>query len=118
MLNELEVKYLYRRQYLLSPRKINSFRNWKEIQVSKNYFLATHPDLPVTIAHSQYRSIYLLGYIIDAYRPTFHDSQIIQDIIDNSISADDIFENIADKCGRFVIIVKFEGDIDLAFVKG
>ena len=52
----------------------------------------------------------MLGYIIDPYNPSFDDSQIMQDVIDKSKTADDVFVNIADKCGRFVIIVKIEDD--------
>lgn len=103
-------KYLYRRQYLLAPRVIDSFGNWKQIQISKDYFLGTHPDLPVTVAHCQNRSIYLLGYIIDPYNPSFDDSQIMKGVINKSKTADDVFANIADKCGRFVIVVKIEDD--------
>ena len=110
MFKEQTEKYLYRRQYLLAPRLIDSFGNWKQIQVSKDYFLTAHPDLPVTVAHCQNRSIYLLGYIIDPYNPSFDDSQIMQDVIDKSKTADDVFVHIADKCGRFVIIVKIEDD--------
>lgn len=110
MFKEQMGKYLYRRQYLLSPRRIDSFKTWKQIQISKDYFLTAHPDLSVTTAHCQNRSIYLLGYIIDPYNPTFDDLQIIQEIIDKSKTADDVFVNIADKCGRFVIIEKIEND--------
>ncbi|MEI7635680.1 MAG: hypothetical protein WCJ37_00105 [Syntrophus sp. (in: bacteria)] len=110
MFKEQTEKYLYRRQYLLAPHLIVSFGNWKQIQVSQDYFLTAHPDLSVTVAHCQNRSIYLLGYIIDPYNPSFDDSQIMQDVIDKSKTADDVFVNIAEKCGRFVIIVKIDND--------
>jgi len=110
MFKEQTEKYLYRRQYLLAPCRIDCFNNWKQIQISKDYFLATHPDLPVTSVHCPNKSIYLLGYIIDPYKPDFDDSQIMQEIVTKSKTADDVFVNIADKCGRFVIIVKTEND--------
>lgn len=103
-------KYLYRRQYMLAPHLIDSFRDWQHVQVSKDYFLTAHPDLPVTVAHCQNRSLYLLGYIIDPNNPCFDDSQIMHDVIDKSKTADDVFVHIADKCGRFVIIVKIGDD--------
>src|SRR5512137_2574711 len=103
-------KYLFRRQYLLAPRPIDSFGNWKQIQLSGNYFLTAHPDLPVIAAKRQDRSVHLLGYIIDPYNPYSDDSQIMEDVIDKSKTADDVFANIADKCGRFVIIVKMKDD--------
>jgi len=110
MFKEQKDKYLFRRQYLLAPRPTDSFGNWKLIQVSKDYFLTAHPDLPVTVKHCQNRSLYLLGYIIDPSNPSFDDAQIMQDVINKSKTADDVFANIADKCGRFVIVVKIEDD--------
>lgn len=80
------------------------------MQISKDYFLTVHPDLPVTVVHYQNRSIYLLGYIIDPYNPSFDDSQIMEYVINESKTADELFLNIADKCGRFVVIVKIEED--------
>ena len=106
MFEEHKDKYLFRRQYLLAPRRIDPFRNWKQTHISKDYILGTHPDLPVTAAHYQNRSIYLLGYIIDPSNPSFDDAQIMQNVINKSKTADDVFVHIADKCGRFVIIVK------------
>jgi len=101
---------LYRRQFLLGPKQINPINEWNCLQLMNDSFLSTHPDLPVTVAHCQDRSIYLLGYILDPYKPSFDDSQIMQDVINDSKTADDVFVHIADKCGRFVIIVKAEGD--------
>jgi len=110
MFEEQRDKYLFRRQYLLAPCGIDSCETWRRIKVSKDYVLNAHPDLLITEAHCVNRSIYLLGYIIDPYNPTYDDLQIIQNVIDKSKTADDVFENIADKCGRFVIIVRVENE--------
>ncbi len=103
-------KYHYRRQYLLSPRPVDDFSNWTQTQISESCYLATHPDLPVTVVHCQKRSIYLLGYIIDPYHPFHNDSQVMQEVIDKSNTAEEVFLNIADKCGRYVIIVRTNAD--------
>lgn len=60
----------------------------------------------MTAVCSQNKSIHLLGYIIDSKNPSFDDEQIMRSIIDKSKVPDDVFENLADKCGRFVMIVK------------
>jgi hypothetical protein len=106
MIKDQRERYLYRRQYLLAPRRIDIFKHWKQTQISNNYFLMTHPDLPVTESHRQDKSIFLLGFIIDPYNPSFDNSQIMQNVMDQSRTDDDVFTNIADKCGRFVIIVR------------
>lgn len=109
MFNENPEKYLYRRQYLLGPRLSNEFRNWKQIQVTADYYLTFHPDLPMTKVSNEFNTILLLGYLIDPYNPSFNDSQIMQNILNKSQNADDVFFNLADKCGRYVVILNFNG---------
>lgn len=110
MFEEENEKYLYRRQFLLAPRRIDVFKSWKQVQISKEYYLAAHPDLPITQVHYKDRYLYLLGFIIDPYNPFFDDTRIMQNVIEKSDTADDLFINISDKCGRFVIIVKTENE--------
>lgn len=110
MFEEQTEKYLYRRQYVLAPRIPDGFGHWRHTQVSSDRILTTHPDLPVTVTHHQNRSLYLLGYLIDPHNPCFDDAQIMQDVIEKSKTADDVFLHTADKCGRFVVIVKIGDD--------
>ncbi len=99
--------YLYRRQYILGPRTVELPGIWKTTQISDDYILTFHQDLPVTSICSQNKSIHLLGYVIDSKNPSFDDKQIVKSIIEKSKTADDVFGNLADKCGRYVVIIKF-----------
>jgi len=103
-------KYLYRRQYILGPRFINSLPGWEYIKITDRYFLTVHPDLPVTREYRNSDFIILLGYILDPYNPTHNDSQIINNIIESVKSADEVFDKLSAKCGRFVMIVKIKED--------
>jgi len=103
-------KYLYRRQYVLGPRFINSLPGWENIKITDRFFLTVHPDLSVAQAYSNNDFIILLGYILDPYNPSHNDSQIIKNIIESVKSADDVFDQVATKCGRFVMIVKINED--------
>lgn len=103
-------KYLYRRQYILGPRFDESLENWQKIKISKEYYLTAHRDLNVTECHFQNRSIFLLGYLIDPFNTAHNDSQIIRRIIQNINSIDDIYEELSEKCGRFVMIVLMGSD--------
>jgi hypothetical protein len=111
MLNGQDDKYLYRRQYLLSPHVITNHTNWKHLKISENHFLTTHPDLPVTETHCQNRAIYLLGYIIDSCNPLHDDLTIMQGIAEKSKKLDEVFIHLAEKCGRFVVIAKMDDTI-------
>ena len=111
MFEEQLERFRYRRQYLLAPRPIEKPGNWRQIELSNNSFLTAHQDLPVTVAHCGNRSMYLLGFIIDACNPSRNDSEIVQDVVDRSKTADDVFFNIGDKCGRFVIILRVGSEL-------
>jgi len=98
-------KYLYRRQYFLGPRPVELPGNWKTVQIAKDYILSFQEDLSVTSVSSQNKSIHLLGYIIDSKNPFFDDEHILISIIDKSKTPDEVFENLVDKCGQFVVIL-------------
>jgi hypothetical protein len=103
-------KYLFRRQYVLGPRFINSLSGWKNIKITDRLFSTVHPDLSVAQVHSNNNFIILLGYMLDPYNPSHDDSQIIKNIIEIVNSADEVFDHVAAKCGRFVMIVKINQD--------
>jgi hypothetical protein len=105
MFKEACETYLYRRQYILAPCPVKDFNGWQQFRVGKDSYLAAHPDLPVTEVHYEDRSFYLLGYIIDPYNPSYDNTRVMKTIIEKSITADDVFECIADKCGRFVLMI-------------
>jgi hypothetical protein len=101
-------RFLYRRQYIVAPYRVSPQEGWKQIELGNGYILNAQPDLPLTAAHHQGRSIYMLGYILDSSNPSFNDTQIMQNVIERSKNADDVFSQLAEKCGRFVIIVRIE----------
>jgi len=108
-MKRLQNRLLYRRQFILGPKYIK-FAGWKREKISNNLFLTVHPDLEVTKVHSRNNFIVLLGYILDPYKPSFSNLQIIRKIMNNVRAADDIFEQVSSKGGRFVIIAKINND--------
>lgn len=110
MFDAKKEKYSYRRQYILAPRFVEHFDDWKHVQVSEDLFLSYHPDLPVTVTRHKNRRIYLLGYIIDSQNPYYDDLRIMKNVVCDSRTLDDLFVNLSDKCGRFVVIAHFEED--------
>jgi hypothetical protein len=108
-MKRLQNRLLYRRQFILGPKYIK-FAGWKREKISNNLFLTVHPDLEATKVRSRNNFIVLLGYILDPYNPSFNNLQIIKKIMDNAITADDIFDQVSSKGGRFVIIAKINND--------
>lgn len=104
-------KYLFRRQFILGPKFIRSFQKWKKISINKKLFLTIHPDLEVLKVTFKENIIVLLGYILDPYNPSFDNLKIINNIIEKISDADDIFQLIDSKCGRFIFIVKIKDEL-------
>lgn len=85
---------LFRRQYILGPHFVESFVSWKKIKVNDSVFLTVHPDLQTEQATYNSNSITLLGYILDPYDPLSNNSDIINMLIRQISSADDVFKYI------------------------
>jgi hypothetical protein len=104
MFTDQSEKYNYRRQYLLGPRHVDGFDGWTHSRIPNGYWIAAHPDLPVTVVSRQDRSLHVLGYLIDPKKPQSGNERIVEDIFESARTADEVFSCLADKCGRFVVI--------------
>ncbi|MCB2167353.1 MAG: hypothetical protein KQI78_06800 [Deltaproteobacteria bacterium] len=110
-LNKNKVDYLYRRQFILSPKKVHIFKSCNYLQICDNLFLSAHSDLGIAQAHYDNKSIYLLGFILDPNNIKISDYEILSNILKNSKNEVEVFEQLSDKCGRFIIILKFGSNI-------
>ena len=99
-------KYLYRRQYLLGPRCSEGLIPGEAIAVAEGYHLTAHPELEVTRASAGGNWLLLLGYVLDPFHPEEDNEAIIQGMVRDARTPDDIFSRLRDKCGRYVVIAK------------
>ena len=99
-------KYLYRRQYLLGPRGSEGLIPGDAIPVTEGYHLTAHPELEVTRGSAGGNWLLLLGYLLDPYHPEAGNEAIIQGIVRDARTPDDIFSHLCSKCGRYVAIAK------------
>ena len=104
-------KYLFRRQFILGPKFINSFPKWNKVSINNKLFLTVHPDLEVLKVTFEENTIVLLGYILDPFNPSFNNLEIVNSIAEKISVADDIFQYLDSKCGRFVFIVKINDEL-------
>lgn len=104
-------KYLFRRQFVLGPNYINNFPKWNKIAVSDKLFLSVHPDLEVSNFQFEGTTIILLGYILDPFNPSLNNQEIVNSIAEKISVADDIFQYLDTKCGRFAFIVKINDEL-------
>lgn len=104
-------KLLFRRQYVLGPRFVEDLISWKKIKVNSSIFLTVHPDLQTEQAVYNGNSITLLGYILDPYEPLLSNFDIINRIIRQISSADDVFNHVDSMGGRFVIVLNYDNNL-------
>jgi len=98
-------RLLYRRQFILGPRFAENLGTWKRYAIADGLCLTVHPDLPVTVAADQDRTLLLLGYLLDPYHPDHDDAAVLDGILrDISVPAD-IFPRTSTLGGRWILIL-------------
>jgi hypothetical protein len=90
---------------------VENLISWKKIKVNNSLFLTVHPELQTEQAVYKGNSITLLGYILDPYDPLSSDSDIINRMIRQATSADDVFSFVDSMGGRFVIVLNYESKL-------
>ncbi len=96
-------RLVYRRQYILSPEKIECPFMHEISQITDKYILYTHPDLVVSQYQNGERHLVLLGDIFDYENTGKGNSEILKDM---SVAAIDAIPELTSKyTGRFVLIL-------------
>lgn len=104
---------IFRRQFILTSRKIQVDASWKRVKLSKiqrNCFIYSHPDLEHTVSSNDITELHLMGYILDPHHPENSN----QDVLDNLLrcSSFDALAAATDTLtGRFVLIHTHNGNI-------
>jgi len=93
---------LYRRQYVISPEKITMEGNFKNIVISKNYYLYYHSDLSFTKVSKGNKALYLIGDLFDYRNTDFNNKQILKHLL--QFSFDECLKETFNYCGRFFLI--------------
>ena len=109
-------KFLFRRQFLLGPEFADSFPSWKRVSLRDDLRLTVHPDLRVTRARDEARSVTLLGYALDSSDPDATDAAIVAGLLEILASGGDVSELIrsSDRLGgRWVVIADDGSDVVL-----
>ena len=95
---------LYRRQFLLTGKKIDGLSNWKRYSVCRGTkVLHVHPDLDVVELNEDGRNMIFMGYIYDWQNPEHGNERILQEILKNQ-GFQNIVESTYEYSGRFVIL--------------
>lgn len=104
----LASELLFRRQYLLGPAFIDQLSSWSRIAIEGVGYLTFHPDLRVTQVSSCEKSLTLLGYILDPNQPHHSDQEILERLLENLNSADELVNALERLAGRYAIVLRLK----------
>ena len=99
----MENRLQYRRQFLVAGRPIEALASWRTTEIRDAYLL-THPDLSVEAQFDDGRSIVLIGDIFDPASPAKSNRDILQDIVSDTRTFQDLVLHIKRYAGRYVLI--------------
>jgi len=97
---------LFRRQFLLGPTAYRPNAAWKVHGFGGGLFLSAHRDVESSVLSSKGRTIGLVGYWVDPFRPMASSEEILKHLLDTSRSLDELLCNTYPLSGRWVLLYK------------
>jgi len=96
-------RLILRRQFLLSPKRVDCFAGWSETVVGAKYFLYAHPDLPVVSRAEGVTQVVLVGFALDAEAPEKSDKEIVTELLVRASSGVDVRDASLNLGGRWAL---------------
>ena len=94
---------LYRRQFVIGPRYVESFPSWKRLTIGGRFCVTTHPDFSTCQVSNAEFSITLLGYVLDPDHWQMGDEQILRSLLQELV-AGRLVPALGRVGGRWVIV--------------
>jgi hypothetical protein len=101
----------FRRQYIMTNKRINCPFSHQVFSLDEHYFLYTHIDLLVSEINENGVRLILLGDILDCKSPEKGNSDILKDILTSDYNK--FLDRTSGYAGRFVLIHIYKGIINL-----
>jgi hypothetical protein len=95
---------IFRRQFLLCPQKCEKLKDWQSIAFGI-YNLYVHPDCGLTVSHSPFMHLALIGFIIDPLHPDKSNQDILNDTAESD-TVNAVCSKLYNCGGRFALLVK------------
>lgn len=100
---------LFRRQFLMGPKDSVQRNGWKIIELPERYFVCVHPDLKLTKFQKGNDCIVILGYVLDPYNPMATDEEIVESLLSENLSFNNLLEKMEPIAGRYICISYLQG---------
>lgn len=97
---------LFRRQFLLGPRRYTPNQFWSHFQLKQDLFLSVHNDLPVTSVSKERFDLFLIGLAIDPNHPHHTEADILDALVTKDLTLKTLIESTWPLGGRWVFILQ------------
>ena len=101
---------LYKRQYVLSTKKVSLFEKSSVTKVSDTHILTAEASLSVTQKSNDTRNLILLGFLLDPNNPEYNNDKIVSDILLTSKNFYDITQCTHSLGGKWILIYYSESE--------
>lgn len=71
-------------QFVMGPEYVSSLQSWQQIEVNPSNKITAHPELNLQQTKRPGISLTLLGYVLDYHKPKASDTEILNDLLDQS----------------------------------
>jgi len=95
---------LYKRQYVLSTKKVSLFKKSTVTKVCDTHILTAEASLTVTKKSDDTRNLILLGFLLDPNNPEYSNDQIVSNLLLKSNNFNDITLNTHSLGGKWILI--------------
>jgi hypothetical protein len=100
----------YRRQFLLSPEKVETPKGWNVTELPEMYTMYTHPDIKISKQSKANYTVLLAGFIKNPYIPDETEDEIISRLVFDKLGKDQLFKKIENLTGRYICIAYLNGE--------
>jgi len=101
---------LYKRQYVLSTRKVNLFEKSSVTKVCDTHILTTEASLTVTKMSDGTQNLILLGFLLDPNNPKYGNEKIVSELLSKSNNFSDITLNTHSLGGKWILFYYSEAE--------
>lgn len=101
----------YRSQFILGPAIADRLTGWQRLALRDDLWLTAHPELTVSHASNEQRSLTLLGFILDPARPKATNQQILNDLLsDGFMTPGELIKGTSGYGGRWLLVATYGDD--------
>lgn len=104
---------LFPQQYVIGPKFVDCFEFGKKYEIAPSFLITSHPELNVSNIVLGHRSLTLIGYILDPNKPDHDNFQVIEELLLENSSFEEVVESTFELCGNWILLYKEDQQVFL-----